>query len=321
MLLLACGGGGGGGGSAAAPTTPTPMNPTNGNPDMPPTGDGGGNENPFDTLANFTATTTNSPSIETIQNITSTTNALIDISDVFQAGGLEFVRGRCTASECLATLPGDSNQMLFSGANITDISLIKNDDYFSAYSSETTNEATIEGITFARGNLTGTRMADGDPLEFETFAGWLSGSFFGVIQISEGASGSEQYRFISYNGGVRSGDAPFEAGSATWAGATVATIKADRTFILGDATVTIPNLFDTDVDLEFNNWRNINGQALPNMDPITYEDAQITSGRFELINSDNQFEVFGRFYGTGHTEVGGWFNTPTVTGAFGATRQ
>ena len=44
---------------------------------------------------------------------------------------------------------------------------------------------------------------------------------------------------------------------------------------------------------------------------------EATDGRFE----GNVDQIKGYFYGTGHTEVGGFFNTETVTGAFGGTRQ
>ena len=32
-------------------------------------------------------------------------------------------------------------------------------------------------------------------------------------------------------------------------------------------------------------------------------------------------KLFGHFYGSGHVEVGGLFVTPTLAGAFGATRD
>ena len=223
--------------------------------------------------------------------------------------------------------------MAFTRDNLADISLITKNAYFSDsnYISEITNGITIEGIegiTFARGNLTGTRAADSSPLEFKTFAGWLDDSIFGTIQISIGSPDSDdkQYQFISYNVGVYDAvtftnptATGSETTSAAWEGATVASVKASREFIFGDATVTV-NFTDTNVDLEFDNWRDLNNQKLSDMDPITYENAVLGSGRFSLMRNGIT-RAFGRFYGTGHTEVGGHFNTEDIEGAFGGTRQ
>ncbi|MCY4032021.1 MAG: hypothetical protein OXF05_07885, partial [Hyphomicrobiales bacterium] len=170
-------------------------------------------------------------------------------------------------------------------------------------------------VTLARGNLTATFA--GSELEFQTFAGWMDGSVFGTTQIAIGNT-SPQYRFVSYAVGVPATDNPSAAGgSATWEGSAVASIKADRTFILGDAEITV-NFADTNVDLMFDNWRGLDNQAVSGMSAITYEDLTLTDGAFERSGNE---QVEGRFYGTGHAEVGGFFNTETVTGAFGGTRQ
>ena len=318
MLLLACGGGGGGG--TAAPTTMMP-----GMDDMmtPP-------PNPLADLDNFEPSTGHA-SIQAIQDIISPVDIVVNIGNIVEAGNLNFVAPTCAPVACSATLPGAANTVVFRKDNLKDISLINDNAFFSpsSYSSEITNGVTIEdieGITFARGKLTGTRAVDSETLEFESFAGWLDGNIFGVTQITIGASGSEQYRFISYGAGSYDADTAInptatgtETTSATWEGATVATIKASRDFIFGDATITV-NFTDTNVDLEFDNWHDLDNQELSTMEPIIYEGAGLGQGRFSL-RRNNITEAFGRFYGTGHTGVGGWFNTMDVTGAFGATRQ
>ena len=324
-ILVACGGGG-----SAATMTPT----TTGNPNTPPTGGGGGGgvANPLADLANFMPTT--SSSIQAVQNIADATDASIDISEIFEAGSLDKHDGTIGCSSrtgnCFLALPGADNTMTFKKDNLTDISLIGNTAFFSAssYGSEITNGIPIEGIegiTFARGKLTGTREVDSETLEFESFAGWLGGSIFGIIQIAIGETNT-QHQFISYGAGIYDADTAInptatgtETTSARWEGATVASIKASREFIFGDATVTV-NFTDTNVDLEFGNRRNLDNQEISNMELITYEDAELGQGRFSLIKNNNT-EAFGRFYGTGYTEVGGWFNTIEVTGAFGGTRQ
>ena len=326
MLLIACGGGGGGGSTATMTPTTTP--PTTGDPNTPPTG--GGNVNPLAGLADFESSAGHS-SIQAIQDILNPDGIVINVGNVVEAGNLNFVAVLCPGGFCSGTLPGAANTVTFRKDNLTDISLISETAFFSSssYSSEITNGVTIEdieGITFARGNLTGIRAADSSPLEFESFAGWLDGNIFGVTQITIGASGSEQYRFISYGAGSYDADTAInptatgtETTSARWEGATVASIKASREFIFGDATVTV-NFTDTNVDLEFGNWRDLDNQELSSMEPITYADARLANGRFSL-RRNNVTEAFGRFYGTGHTGVGGWFNTMDVTGAFGGTRS
>ena len=58
---------------------------------------------------------------------------------------------------------------------------------------------------------------------------------------------------------------------------SVATIKAGREFIFGDATITV-NFTDTDADLEFDSWRNLDN-PLSTIVLITYEDAELGNGR------------------------------------------
>ena len=312
VLLVACGGGS----NSTATMIPTT---------------GGGSVNPLADLTNFIPTA-NSSSIRAVQNITSAIGAVIDTSDVFESGSLNAASDtNCASIGCTVTLQGTNTTAALLKDNLMDISLITNNPYFSdsSYNSEITNGVPIEGITYARGNLTGTRMLDSSPLEFETFTGWLDGSVFGVTQVKIGASdGNELYRFFTYNVGVYDSATSInptatgsETTSATWEGATVASIKASREFIFGEATITA-NFMDTNVDLEFDNWRDLDNQELSNMDAITYQDAEFANGRFALRSgiNNNVAEVFGRFYGTDHSEVGGWFNTETVTGAFGGTR-
>ena len=136
------------------------------------------------------------------------------------------------------------------------------------------------------------------------------------MQTTIGESNPRQ-RFWSYSFGVPATDNSSATGSATWEGATVASMKDDRTFILGDAEITV-DFTDTTVDLEFRNWRNLDNQALSSMDAITYDNLTLTDGAFEGFGGE---QVEGRFYGTDHAEVGGFFNTMDVTGAFGGRRQ
>ena len=316
MLLMACGGGGSSGGTAADPTTPpTTMMPGTGNP------------NPLAGLNNFMPTA-NSITIGDVEEIASSDSARLLSSDVYVAGNLsEELTMNCGTRTCNTSIPAIGSVGLASETSgVNDLSFASF-VFVITPNSRITNSTTIDEVSYARGSLTGTvgntiTQTDSNiPIEFQTFAGWLDGSIFGTTRVQTGTSGSEQHRFISYTVGVPATDNPTTTGSqtspATWEGAVVATIKADRTFILGDAEITV-NFMDMNVDLVFDEWRGLDNQAISGMSAITYSDLALSSGSF--TGSGNE-QVQGRFYGNSHEEVGGFFNTETVTGAFGGTRQ
>ena len=334
MLLMACGGGGGGT-AAVAPTPmnmPDPMNP----PTTTPPTDGGGTPNPLANLANFESSTGHS-TIQMVSEIATNSNVDLLTSSVAEVGNFGSEENtNCIPSRNVCSVPRLPNDDPTASlrfeigqsvvSRVRDVSLIPQASayFFGDYTSMVTAGVSNSNVTLARGNLMGTRVSDergmsvaGAPIEVQSFAGWLDGSIFGTTQISAGTSGSEEYRFISYLAGVPATDNPSSTGSATWEGAAVASIKADRTFILGDATVTV-NFTDTNVDLMFDDWRGLDNQAVSGMSAISYEDLTLTGGAFEGSGND---QVQGRFYGTDHAEVGGFFNTADVTGAFGGTRE
>ena len=328
-LLVTCGGGGSGGSTASvSPTTTPPATggpntpPTTGDPSTPPTG-GGEVINPLAGLANVNVATANSPTIQAVERITGMTGAKLVVSNTYEAENLDKVNDtECamTGLTCGLLIPeaNTMNHILFATANPHQSIFLFNDVTAASVDSTVTEGIVLDDVTLARGNLTPTFIAPSwAPIEFRTFAGWLDGSVFGTTQILIGETNPE-YRFISHTAGVPSGSNPSATGSATWEGAAVASIKADRTFILGDAEITV-NFTDTDVDLMFDNWRGLDNQAVSSVSAITYNDLDLASGSFTSSKSNEQ--VQGRFYGTTHAEVGGFFNTETVTGAFGGTRQ
>ena len=308
-LLIACGGGGSS--SNTATRTPTTM--------TPPTDNGGGGDvNPLAELGRFVSTA-GSQTIRDIQEITVTSGVNLLSSHAYADEMLGLVnRASCNQTLCAIIFDSSLGSFGFQLTNSTP-NLSFFGDTLNNTNSQITNGQNVDDVTLARGSLAGTKT--NTPVEFQTFAGWLDGSIFGTTQTSFGVSGSEQYRFVSYTVGVPTGSNPTTTGSqttpATWEGAVVASIKADRTFILGDAGITV-DFINTNVDLMFDNWRGLDNQAVSGMSAISYEDLTLANGSFE--GSGNE-QVQGRFYGTGHTEVGGFFNTETVTGAFGGTRQ
>ena len=311
-LFVACGGGGGGGGSAAAPTIPT---------------DDDEIVNPLASLANVNVVAdSSSPTIQAVERITDMTGAGIFVSDAYRSENLNKIEITCpTTTTCVIPFFELSPYTLpFDISNPQPSLFLVDEDNVTGITSRVTEGIMLDGdsVTLARGNL--TAMLGSNELEFRTFAGWIDESiFFGTTQIQVGETNPE-YRFVNHIVGAPSGSNPGATGtetSATWEGSAVATVKADRTFILGDATITVP-FFSSgiiSVDIMLDNWRNLDNQAVSNVNvPLMVGIGM--DGTFER-ESTNTFEVHGQFYGTGHEEVGGWFNTPEVTGAFGAVRE
>ena len=290
-LLLACGGGGGGGGGAVA------VNP----------------------LTTFVEAEDDNPTIQAVVEIAGEPNVTTGVDLLYSDIDTNTA---CPADvTCFLSLPGDPGDLI-AGINpmASNSFIFFGSSYFAgrSFDSRVTPSVNVNGATIARGRVTATRATDDAPLTFETFAGWLDDSFFSVTHISIGDSDDRQYRFASNLAGIPATQDPSGTGSATWEGVTVATIKANRTFIRGDATIIIPDLANPDVAVTLDDWRNLDNQAVSSVSAISYQDLTLTNGSFEGSGND---QVEGRFYGTGHTEVGGFFNTETVTGAFGGTRQ
>ena len=318
-LLVACGGGGG---SAVTPaTTPT---------------DSGGNVNPLADLARFAPTTNSSPSIQAISRITTGSGAELLVSGLAEAGNAALALTQCANNSCMTDglKGGGANSLTFTNNDVGDISLISSSDYFtnSRYESTVTPSAIVSlystytirkiPVTLARGSLAGTRATDNARFESQSFAGWLDGSVFGTTQITIGEHGSEEYPFVSYIAGVPSGsNPPLSRTLIVWEGAAVASIKANRTFILGDAEISVSTrVRDRQfVEVKIDDWRDVNGQAVSDLDRLIFGGISLIDGTFKREYSNSQIE--GRFYGTNNLEVGGFFNTRNVTGAFGGTRE
>ena len=308
-FLLACGGGGGGGTTAVAPVAP--VTPT------PPTDDGGGgNVNPLD---NF-QTTSGSRSIRAFQGaIGASASMRFNIAEMSGVG----TSGVCVPgiSTCMITLTGDSGSLSLQHVNATDLSTIESDvGYLAQYNSRISSVATIDSVEFARGRLTATRSSDSALLEFQTFAGWLDDTAFGVVQVSIGETNNRQYNFLTYSVGDYNGASRISSiGSMRWEGKAVGLTRTDRTFIRGDATVTIDAFTNPTADLMIGNWRTADNQEISSVSAISGSGLAVARGVFEL--SSNGDQVNARFYGTGHEEVGGVFENAAIVGAFGAIRQ
>ncbi len=296
-LLLACGGGGGGGGGGGS----TPLTPVS---------------DPFAGFPSFVAAE-NSQTYTDYSAIAGVNGTISIISDVY--GASDNFETLCGGDICAIEFI-DSNSLSFEAdrVRVRNLFLLSTDTpTLVDPESRVSGSVTFGGASLAGGIFT-TEFIE-TPFEFRTFAGWLDDSVFGTTQITIGESSDREYRFMAHSTGVPVGSNPTGTGEATWEGAAVASVKTTRAFARGNATITISDLASPTVDLMFENWRTINNQAVAGISAISFEGLAVTDGSF--TSSTNNEEVSGQFYGTGHTEVGGFFNTRTVTGAFGGTRQ
>ena len=325
-LLVACGGGGGG--TAAAPATPTPMTM------MPGTGDSMNPPPDLEPLPGFSATqglgTLQSRFSGTAPTITDETQIISGVQTVATTAdtitmqdivvpGLAGVTGTpitpdCSANtSCTASIP-NVGTATFSLADIEDLSLI-DDTNLEKFNSETRAVMDVNGVKVIESRSAG-RDDDDTRLAFQTYAGWLDESVFGMkrIEITEG-SDTAVY-FASYSFGKASGSNPTGQGTMTWNGVAVGIKRTDSNHFLfqGTATIDIDDLNTPDVDVS------ISTIELPGSvhDNISWDNLSLTNGVFSDTNGFRYIQ--GSFYGDNQEGVGGIFRDTNLYGSFGATR-
>ena len=180
-----------------------------------------------------------------------------------------------------------------------------------------------------------------------TFGGWLDYTHFNVMlrrSCRVGAPGCaetgdsddvdllyEGGRVLGHMDGRYSGTTPTGTGSATWTGVMVgmedlaptALRRARPDVLLGDATITIDDLADPNVDVFFTNIHNVT-EATRQRD-MRWEDLPLKNGLFGKSSPESDGEHYdylvGMFTGPGQQEVGGKFRRDSITGGFGARRR
>ena len=180
-----------------------------------------------------------------------------------------------------------------------------------------------------------------------TFGGWLDYTHFNVTLTrwcTVGAPGcaetgdSDDVGLLYAGGSVLghmdgrySGTTPTGRGSATWTGvmvgmedlASTALRRARPDVLLGDATITIDDLADPDVDVLFTNIHNVTGATRQH--DMSWEDLPLEDGLFGEFSLESDGERYdhlvGMFTGPGQQEVGGEFRMDGIAGAFGARRR
>ena len=338
MLLMACGGGGGGGTAAVTPTTPTPMtmmpgtgDPMNPPPDLEPLPS-------FGSTSGFVRIDEETQGLGTLQRrfsgtaptITDETQIISGVQTVATTAdtitmqdivvpGLAGVTGTpitpdCSANtSCTASIP-NVGTATFSLADIEDLSLI-DDTNLEKFNSETRAVMDVNGVKVIESRSAG-RDDDDTRLAFQTYAGWLDESVFGMkrIEITEG-SDTAVY-FASYSFGKASGSNPTGQGTMTWNGVVVGIKRTDSNHFLFQGTATIdiddPNTPDVDVS--------ISTIELPGSvrDDISWDNLSLTNGVFS--DTDGFRHIQGSFYGDNQEGVGGIFRDTNLYGSFGATR-
>ena len=158
-----------------------------------------------------------------------------------------------------------------------------------------------------------------------SLGGWLEHNFFTVgldTYISRQLTISTSHNGLASSVGDVSGSNP-TSGSASWNGVMVGIDISDTETnanpLLGDATVTVDDFNNPDVDVVFTNIVDLETDVSRN--DISWQDINLTDGEF--ATSSDSSEISGQFYGDEHQEVGGAFVylDSEVIGAFGAKRD
>ncbi len=159
----------------------------------------------------------------------------------------------------------------------------------------------------------GYRERGGD--SFLGFGAWLDHSMFGVTGSVDVDSAIEA---SAYSLGAASGPNPV-SGTATWSGAVVGIdghALGRGQVVRGKSEVTA-DFADLTVDVELSGMTFL-ARGHSWIHDMTWNDLPLTSNGFGKGADDNFIE--GRFYGSGHEEVGGVFMRDHIAGSFGGKR-
>lgn len=155
-----------------------------------------------------------------------------------------------------------------------------------------------------------TRESDrilNDPLTWELTdvfwrtSGWAGNNrIFSVIIYDDARSVIE---------GIKSGSNPVR-GSATWSGSIGAYERSGKpTGLVTGAAQFRMNFQDIALDADFTDFSN--GHA-----DMSWRNLSVNRGSFQ-----DDYSIFGSFYGSGHEGIAGRFGSETLKGAFGAVRE
>ena len=182
--------------------------------------------------------------------------------------------------------------------------------------------ASHRGVSVAQGR--GVTTFAGMSVDRYGFGGWLDHSFF-VVETGDVTDGPTLLEgaglTYGYSLGTAAGSNPTPTGGATggatWSGVMVGMdAMGGGAPVQGDAEITIEDLSNPMVDVEFSRVRNL--VAGTSYDDMSWTGMRPTQGRFE--GGAGTRTIQGQFYGADHQEVGGTFTHDSILGAFGAGR-
>ncbi len=162
--------------------------------------------------------------------------------------------------------------------------------------------------------------------EYRSYGGWLNHSAFtvGTGRFSESFDDQDFILFSTFRRGLAAGNLTGSMPNAriTWRGLMVGTPQTgtDKNhFLQGDAMLT----FDPDggtIDAVFEDIKNLERKTDYSIPTIRFDDVSATStGIFSSGVSGQRLQ--GGFYGPGHAEAAGVFESSGIVGAFGARKQ
>ena len=221
----------------------------------------------------------------------------------------------CMGTSCTVNIP-DIGEATFSLVEIYDPSII-NDGSLDGYNAQVEAVMVDEEVMLVQG-ISAARGEGGTPFTFQTYAGWLDSSVFGlgILSVTEGSDTIR--RLTSYSFGSASGSNPTAIASetsATWRGVAVGYMRNRSEIVEGNAVVDIEDLSSPRVDVEIR-------LGTPRRAVVHYQQVPLTGGNFERDTTGTGWtHVKGSFYGENHEEVGGFFTNVNYYGAFGAKRQ
>jgi hypothetical protein len=162
--------------------------------------------------------------------------------------------------------------------------------------------------------------------DIRTYGAWLEHSAFAVLRQQTGEIGTDNgpgsaiYSFIA---GVGPASAPDE--DATYQGLMVGSPVSGEyrgNALQGDAEV-VYSMADNNFDAQFTDIKDLDRGVAHATEEIRFADvapaAAAPGGYFQQSSPDRY--IGAAFFGPGHEEVGGWFESDNVVGAFGAIRQ
>ena len=148
-----------------------------------------------------------------------------------------------------------------------------------------------------------------------SYGGVLKYNLFYAGQTIEHDFDVPLYTQYAVSVGNATGSVP-TGGSASWSGAMAGIDENSGEFLLGDAMLAA-DFGSKEIDANFTNVRQVSNSA--GKPDISFEDVPMSGDGFSSDTVGNR--ILGAFYGAEHAEVGGVFQSGTINGSFGASRQ